>query len=552
MKQQKQRITKQCLLTKRVGTAETQIEINKTNIALKASKTELNALIEGNLIVNGFGLNKNNYNFSQWTFDGTDKCEGYPSFKFTGTPRDLYIPQYMIPIDINKTYEFRMSFKGDSSKKLYLGWDEFDIDGKHISATYCTGFAASTTTLAKDLKNGDTVVYLTSANGWTSTTYTHQLGLIFWNYKDSTGYQYPEGVYSRNTWTNLHTFDNVDKTNNTITLKSAWNHGTFPAGTKVSQSNSGGHKYFNYWNNAYPSEWTETAWTIGGAQELYKHQSHRIGQACKYMRFIVLHNYGGGSTSSTTSISKVSFTDVTLKKNLTDNYYTKTQTDANIKVESDKITSSVAVISEDLQTAESLIKQLADNISMLVTDGNGTSLMTQTDDGWVFSTSKLQNAIDATSEGLDTLVNNLGSTNSTVDILEQAVKDLGVLTDYITIGTYDDQPCIELGETDSEFKLRITNTQVVYTEGSSVLAYFTNQSMHIKKAIIEEELQQGGFVWKVRSNGNMGLIRLAVNILQMLQQRYTPFGRLIHTPLSIMLTAVVVLQVIRRKHMARL
>lgn len=552
MKQQKQRITKQCLLTKRVGTAETQIEINKTNIALKASKTELNALIEGNLIVNGFGLNKNNYNFSQWTFDGTDKCEGYPSFKFTGTPRDLYIPQYMIPIDINKTYEFRMSFKGDSSKKLYLGWDEFDIDGKHISATYCTGFAASTTTLAKDLKNGDTVVYLTSANGWTSTTYTHQLGLIFWNYKDSTGYQYPEGVYSRNAWTNLYTFDNVDKTNNTITLKSAWNHGTFPAGTKVSQSNSGGHKYFNYWNNAYPSEWTETAWTIGGAQELYKHQSHRIGQACKYMRFIVLHNYGGGSTSSTTSISKVSFTDVTLKKNLTDNYYTKTQTDANIKVESDKITSSVAVISEDLQTAESLIKQLADNISMLVTDGNGTSLMTQTDDGWVFSTSKLQNAIDATSEGLDTLVNNLGSTNSTVDILEQAVKDLGVLTDYITIGTYDDQPCIELGETDSEFKLRITNTQVVYTEGSSVLAYFTNQSMHIKKAIIEEELQQGGFVWKVRSNGNMGLIRLAVNILQMLQQRYTPFGRLIHTPLSIMLTAVVVLQVIRRKHMARL
>lgn len=552
MKQQKQRITKQCLLTKRVGTAETQIEINKTNIALKASKTELNALIEGNLIVNGFGLNKNNYNFSQWTFDGTDKCEGYPSFKFTGTPRDLYIPQYMIPIDINKTYEFRMSFKGDSSKKLYLGWDEFDIDGKHISATYGTGFAASTTTLAKDLKNGDTVVYLTSANGWTSTTYTHQLGLIFWNYKDSTGYQYPEGVYSRNAWTNLYTFDNVDKTNNTITLKSAWNHGTFPAGTKVSQSNSGGHKYFNYWNNAYPSEWTETAWTIGGAQELYKHQSHRIGQACKYMRFIVLHNYGGGSTSSTTSISKVSFTDVTLKKNLTDNYYTKTQTDANIKVESDKITSSVAVISEDLQTAESLIKQLADNISMLVTDGNGTSLMTQTDDGWVFSTSKLQNAIDATSEGLDTLVNNLGSTNSTVDILEQAVKDLGVLTDYITIGTYDDQPCIELGETDSEFKLRITNTQVVYTEGSSVLAYFTNQSMHIKKAIIEEELQQGGFVWKVRSNGNMGLIRLAVNILQMLQQRYTPFGRLIHTPLSIMLTAVVVLQVIRRKHMARL
>lgn len=161
---------------------------------------------------------------------------------------------------------------------------------------------------------------------------------------------------------------------------------------------------------------------------------------------------------------------------------------------------------ETADTAESLIKQLSDNISMLVTDGNGTSLMTQTDDGWIFSTAELQKVVDATSEGLDNLVNELGSTNNIVNVLQQAVDDLGILTDYIAIGTYEDQPCIELGETDSEFKLRITNTQVVYTEGSTVLAYFTNQSMHIKKAVIEEELQQGNFVWKVRSNGNMGLV----------------------------------------------
>lgn len=105
-----------------------------------------------------------------------------------------------------------MTFKGDSSKKLYLGWDEFDIDGKQISATYCTGIEASTTALSQDLKNGDTVVYLTSTAGWTSATLTHQLGLIFWNYTDSTGYQYPVGAYSRNTWMNLYTFANVNKT----------------------------------------------------------------------------------------------------------------------------------------------------------------------------------------------------------------------------------------------------------------------------------------------------------------------------------------------------
>lgn len=161
---------------------------------------------------------------------------------------------------------------------------------------------------------------------------------------------------------------------------------------------------------------------------------------------------------------------------------------------------------ETAVNAESLIKQLSDNISMLVTDGNGTSLMTQTDDGWVFSTTELQNGIDRTSEGLAELVNDLGSATSTVEVLQQAVDDLGVLSDYIVIGTYEEEPCIELGETDSDFKLRITNTKVVYTEGSTVLAYFTNQSMYIKNAVIEEELQQGGFVWKVRSNGNMGLV----------------------------------------------
>lgn len=355
----------------RITTAETSIEQNKTDISLRATKTELNALVEGNLVVNGFGLNKDNYNFSQWTFNGVDKCDGFPSFNFTGTSRDLLIPQYMIPIDINKKYEFKMSFKGDSSKKLYLGWDEFDIDGKLISATYCMGYSASTTTLAKDLKDGDTVVYLTSASGWTSSTAAHQLGLIFWNYKDSTGYQYPEGVYSRNAWINLYTFANVNKTNNTITLNSAWNHGTFPAGTKVSQSNSGGHKYFNYSNAYYPSDWTETSYIIGGIQELYKQQVNRINQAAKYMRFIILHNYGGGSTSSKTCISKISLRDVTLEKNLSDNYYTKTQTDAKIKVESDRITSAVSRISNN-ETAISTLEQTADGLTVRLdtTDSN--------------------------------------------------------------------------------------------------------------------------------------------------------------------------------------
>ena len=157
-------------------------------------------------------------------------------------------------------------------------------------------------------------------------------------------------------------------------------------------------------------------------------------------------------------------------------------------------------------TAETLVQQLSDSISMLVTDGNGTSLMTQTDDGWVFSTSDIQTSIDRVSESLNSLTNDVGDINGVVDILQQTVDDLGATAEYIRIGTYEDEPCIELGESDSDFKLIITNTRILFMEGTSVPAYINNQSLHITKAVIEEEIQQGEFVWKVRANGNMGLM----------------------------------------------
>lgn len=66
----------------RISEAETQIEQNTEDILLRAMKTDVSSLVEGNLIVNGYGLTKTNYNFSQWTFDGIDKCDGFPRLIF--------------------------------------------------------------------------------------------------------------------------------------------------------------------------------------------------------------------------------------------------------------------------------------------------------------------------------------------------------------------------------------------------------------------------------------------------------------------------------------
>ena len=181
-------------------------------------------------------------------------------------------------------------------------------------------------------------------------------------------------------------------------------------------------------------------------------------------------------------------------------------TNESVQEAIDAAHSAAHTAAETASNAETLIQQLTDSISMLVTDGNGTSLMAQTESGWTFSTADIQDAVASTVEGLDALTNELGSTSNAVSVLQQAVSDLGEIAEYVKISTYDDEPCIELGEADSEFKLRITNTRILFMEGSSVIAHFTNQSLHIKKAVIEEELQQGEFVWKARSNGNLGLI----------------------------------------------
>jgi hypothetical protein len=162
--------------------------------------------------------------------------------------------------------------------------------------------------------------------------------------------------------------------------------------------------------------------------------------------------------------------------------------------------------SERITEAESLIQQLSDSITMLVTDSNGESLMVQTESGWTFSTAQIQDTINSTSENLNNLTHELGDIDTTVNTLRQAVTDLGVLNDYVKIGTYENEPCIELGESDSDFKLMVTNTRIMFMEGSGVPAYINNQSLYIKKAVVEEELQQGDFVWQVRSNGNLGLV----------------------------------------------
>ena len=159
--------------------------------------------------------------------------------------------------------------------------------------------------------------------------------------------------------------------------------------------------------------------------------------------------------------------------------------------------------------AESTIKQLSDSISMLVTDKNGSSMMTQTSNGWTFNMGAITSAIDNASNNINNLTGSLSQANNAINNLNNLANDLSKKTAYINMTTDETgAPCIELGKTGNAFKVRITNTSVDFIEGSSKIAYVSNQALFIEKAIIKNELQIGeskGFVWKTRSNGNLGL-----------------------------------------------
>ena len=83
------------------------------------------------------------------------------------------------------------------------------------------------------------------------------------------------------------------------------------------------------------------------------------------------------------------------------------------------------------------------------------------------------------------------------------------------------EPCIELGvsQTDEDtgevgegkYKVLITNTRIIFKEGSATPTYISNETLVSEKVEVTQELQhtnaaiKGGFVWQMRQIGNLGL-----------------------------------------------
>ena len=98
-----------------------------------------------------------------------------------------------------------------------------------------------------------------------------------------------------------------------------------------------------------------------------------------------------------------------------------------------------------------------------------------------------------------------GSNKKSVENIEENIDNVLEKTEYISVGTDNGKPYIELGEGDSDFKVKITNEEIQFNDGPTTPAYISNQKLMIEKAQVDNELRFGNFVWKERKNGNMGL-----------------------------------------------
>lgn len=224
-----------------------------------------------------------------------------------------------------------------------------------------------------------------------------------------------------------------------------------------------------------------------------------LGDASNFLKYYV--EDGEYKLEISASNIKIGTTDVETKMSLTSD-------------DAEKAIETADTNSARLQSLESTVSVLSSIISALVTGPNGETLMSQTDSGWVFNfASEVNSSIDSINNNIVDLEESTGLTQEQINLLQKADIDLAAYQEYIRFGTNDDgEPYILLGETDSLYKVKITNKSIDFIDGSEILAATIVSDdadascMKIDRVKVGNELQQGDFVWQTHNDGkNYGL-----------------------------------------------
>lgn len=260
---------------------------------------DIKALSRGEqLVTNGSGMIGNNTNFSYWTFDGSKANSSAGSFTRTGGYANIGTDDFF-PVNANEKYKFEFDMiSQNNAGTMYAMLLFYDVDKIAITSSDTMFYSGTLTTLARELKAGDTKVYLTDASNYkTYGTGSHLRMFTFWDYTNSFGYLYPPETYSRNHIFSAWTDDSsIDKTNNVITLATAYTGKTRPAGTYVSQGCSGGtYKYSAITGAKVPTEWTHYTGYFDGTDYSGLNKGATFPPGAAYCKVGFLWNYNSAS-----------------------------------------------------------------------------------------------------------------------------------------------------------------------------------------------------------------------------------------------------------------
>ncbi len=482
-------------LAVRVTKAETDIVQNAEKIELRATKEEVATTYDKanskgeQLIANGNGILGDNTNFSGFKFDGAETNNSPGSFVTTkGYYKDTTIDDF-IPISVAKNYTLSFDAKSlNSVAPLYSYINMYDVDKLQIKAADYLYVSGTLTTLAQDLKDGDTIVYLTDVSKWvTNVTYANRIS--FWNYTNSFGYTYPPETYTKNNAALVSTSYKpatgcIDYTNNTVTLSSPWSRGTMAAGTQVSQGRTGtSYCYIGAINNKPPTDWaTYTGYVAGGVNYSgveVTTTKKKFFPATAYAKIGFIYN--SGWLSDQLWVTNVTFSDTTttdaLESRVTTTETKITQNSSAIELRATKTELTQAVddmsnnigavgaVSDDVNSrllqAEATIKILSEAITQMVRKNGDSSVMIQEEGSatWYFDVGNIEDNAAANAEAIGTLQTEANENKSELEKLKGQVAGY---EQRFSVSVYEDEPCIILHETDSDRVQIITNTRRIF------------------------------------------------------------------------------------------
>lgn len=113
-----------------------------------------------------------------------------------------------------------------------------------------------------------------------------------------------------------------------------------------------------------------------------------------------------------------------------------------------------------------------------------------------------QSDIKQSAEGLKIeLSKSIENTNKSVSDVTTTVSEMKSYMDFTTDS--DNKPVLELGSSSSNFKTRLSDTELAFMQGTTKVAYISESKLNITEAQINTSLRIGNFAFVPRNNGSL-------------------------------------------------